>query len=153
MIRPTTPADTDALVSIAAGTGVFKPIELDALREVLGDYHAGADGHLGVTFESGGRPVGFAYFAPTAMTDNTWHLYWIFVDKTTQARGTGAKLMAHVEAAIAAAGGRLLVIETSGLPSYDLTRKFYRKLGYGEAGTVKDFYADGDDQVIYRKRL
>ena len=34
MIRPTTPDDTPALVEIARGTGVFKPAEVVALREV-----------------------------------------------------------------------------------------------------------------------
>ena len=44
MIRPTTPEDTDALVAIADSTGVFKPIELVALREVLDDYFAAREG-------------------------------------------------------------------------------------------------------------
>lgn len=155
MIRDTLTDETDALARIADGTGVFKPLELDALREVLDDYHAGGRhaGHRAVTYEQHGRPIGFAYFAPTAMTDRTWHLYWIFVDRTIQARGVGAKLMTFVEAEIAAAGGRLLLIETSSLPSYDLTRKFYRKLGYDEEATVRDFYADGDHQVIFRKHF
>ena len=49
--------------------------------------------------------------------------------------------------------GRLLLLETSSLPSYDLTRRFYVKHGYYTAATVKDFYADGHDKVIYGKRL
>ncbi|MEA2631390.1 MAG: hypothetical protein QOE66_1609, partial [Chloroflexota bacterium] len=36
-IRPTTPADTPDLIGIARGTGVFKPLELVALGEVLDD--------------------------------------------------------------------------------------------------------------------
>lgn len=155
MIRPTTPAETDALVTIAEGTGVFKPLELEALREVLDDFHAGFDpvGHKALTLERDGQPIGFAYYAPTAMTDRTWHLYWIFVQKTGQAGGFGSRLLRHVEDDIISSGGRLFLIETSSLPSYDLTRRFYLKHGYEQAATVKDFYTDGDDQVIFRKRL
>jgi len=155
MIRPTAPAETDALVALAAGTGVFKPLELEALREVLDDYHAGSDlaGHKALTLERDGQPVGFAYYAPTAMTDRTWHLYWIFVQKTGQARGLGSRLLRHVEDDIIRSGGRLFLIETSSLPSYDLTRRFYLKHDYEQAATIKDFYTDGDDQVIFRKRL
>ena len=40
MIRPTVPDDTPALLEIARGTGVFKPLEIVALHEVLDDYHA-----------------------------------------------------------------------------------------------------------------
>ncbi len=155
MIRATLESETEVLKEIARGTGVFKPMEIDALGEVLDDYHGGAneDGHRAVTYELHGKPIGFAYYAPTPMTDRTWHLYWIFVDKQTHARGVGSKLLKHAEQDIAAAGGRMLLIETSSLPSYDLTRKFYLKLGYEQTATVRDFYADGDDQVIFRKRV
>lgn len=155
MIRPVRPTDTDTLVAMAAGTGVFKPLEIDTLRELLDDYHAGAEGadSHAVAFEDGGRVIGFAYFAPTPMTDGTWHLYWIVVDRATQARGVGATLMAHVEGEVKSRGGRVLLVETSALPLYDLTRRFYAKLGYEHEATVRDFYADGDHQVIFRKRL
>jgi GNAT superfamily N-acetyltransferase len=155
MIRETRPADTDILVPMADGTGVFKPLEITTLRELLDGLHSGEDqfGHRAVTYELDGAPVGFAYFAPTAMTDRTWHLYWIFVSKTIQARGIGAQLMKYVEGEIALAGGRLLIVETSALPMYDLTRKFYLKYGYDQEATIRDFYADGDHQVIFRKHL
>ncbi len=155
MIRTTTPAETDRLVELAAGTGVFKPLELDALREVLDDYHAGTDpsGHRAFTLERDGRAVGFAYYAPTPMTDRTWHLYWIFVAKETQGTGLGSQLLRYAEDDITRAGGRLFLIETSSLPSYEPTRKFYLKHAYEQAATVRDFYSDGDDLVIFRKKL
>ena len=87
------------------------------------------------------------------MTLGTWHLYWIAVDANRHARGLGTELLKHVEASILEAGGRLLIVETSGLPSYIPTRRFYVKHGYEQAGTVRDFYADGDDLVIFRKRV
>jgi ribosomal protein S18 acetylase RimI-like enzyme len=155
MIRTTLESETDLLLGLAAGTGVFKPLEIAALREVLDDYHAGEhhSGHRAVTLEQNGHIAGFAYYAPTPMTDRCWHLYWIFVLKTGQSRGLGSKLLKHVEEDIVRAGGRLFLIETSSLPSYEPTRKFYLKHGYEQAATVRDFYADGDDQVIFRKRL
>jgi ribosomal protein S18 acetylase RimI-like enzyme len=155
LIRSTKPEETDILVTIAVGTGVFKPIEIEALRGVLDDYHSQSTGpgHTAITYETGGRVHGFAYYAPTEMTDRTWHLYWIFVDKSTQAKGLGAKLMRHVEDEIRAAGGRVLVVETSGLPNYEPTRRFYLRLGYKQVATIPDFYADGDDMAVYWKRL
>ena len=130
-------------------------LEIEALKGVLDDYHAGEHhaGHRAVTFEHDGIPVGFAYYAPTAMTDRTWHLYWIFVSKNIQAKGIGAQLLAFAEKDILATGGRLFLIETSSLPSYQPTRNFYLKYKYEQAATIRDFYADGDDQVIFRKHL
>jgi ribosomal protein S18 acetylase RimI-like enzyme len=155
MIRPTVPADTPALIAAAQGTAVFKPMEIVALREVLDDYHDGSEaaGHRSVTYEQDGQVIGFAYYAPAAMTDRTWHLYWIVVSKTVQARGVGGALLHHVEEDIRKQQGRLLLIETSSLPHYELTRRFYLKHGYEQTAQLRDFYADGDDMVVFRKRL
>src|SRR5262249_26033010 len=119
------------------------------------DYHAEghAQGHKAVSYEQDGRLIGFAYYAPAAMTDRTWYLYWIAVSKQVQARGTGAAMLRHAEDDIRAAAGRLLLIETSSLPHYEPTRRFYLKHGYEVAAQLRDFYSDGDDMVVFRKRL
>jgi ribosomal protein S18 acetylase RimI-like enzyme len=155
MIRPITPADTPTLLAIAEGTGVFKPHEIVALREVLDDYHSDnhACGHRADLAESDGAVTGFVYYAPAAMTDRTWYVYWIAVTKQTQARGVGGRLLRHAEDKMRHAGGRVLFIETSSLPHYDLTRRFYLKHGYEQGAVLRDYYADGDDMVVFRKRL
>jgi ribosomal protein S18 acetylase RimI-like enzyme len=155
VIRPTLPTDTDPLVHLADATGVFKPLEIVALREVLDDYHTTnfRHGHKCVTFEQSGTILGFAYYAPAAMTDHTWYLYWIAVTRQTQARGIGGKLLRHVEEDIARSQGRVLFIETSSLSHYDLTRRFYLKHQYEQAATIPDYYADGDHMVVFRKRF
>jgi ribosomal protein S18 acetylase RimI-like enzyme len=155
MIRPTTPADTPTLLALADATGVFKSHEITALDEVLADYHsANRDlGHRCVTSEAGGQITGFAYHAPAAMTDRTWYLYWIAVDKTRHARGLGGELLRYVEGDVRDQGGRILLIETSSLPHYELTRRFYVKHGYDKVAVLPDYYSDGDDMVVFRKRL
>jgi ribosomal protein S18 acetylase RimI-like enzyme len=155
VIRATLPADTPTLVALASETDVFKPHEIQALQEVLDDYHRVNRelGHRSVTFEQGGKILGFAYYAPAAMTDRTWYLWWIAVTKQTQARGIGTRLLHHVEHDIESLSGRLLLIETSSQPHYDLTRKFYVKHAYETAARLADFYSDGDDLVVFRKRF
>lgn len=155
MIRPTVPEDTPALVALAEGTGVFKPLEIVALREVLDDYHKSmrSEGHRSVTYEEGGRAIGFAYYAPASMTDRTWYLYWIAVSKDVQAKGAGGALLRYLEHDIRAEQGRLLLIETSSLPHYELTRRFYLKNGCEQTAVLRDYYADGDDMVVFRKHF
>lgn len=155
MIRPTEPEDTAALLEIAVGTGVFRPIEIVALEEVLEDYFEEGDalGHRAATYERDGRPIGFVYYAPASMTDRTWYLYWIAIDKDVQARGIGGALLRHAEEDIHRRHGRLILIETSSLPHYDLTRRFYLKHGYEQECVLRDFYADGDDMVVFRKHV
>jgi ribosomal protein S18 acetylase RimI-like enzyme len=155
MLRPAAPADTTALVPLAAATGVFKPHEIDALQEVLDDYHEvnNTYGHRAVVWEEDRQPLGFVYYAPTAMTDRTWELWWIAVAPDRQGAGLGGRLLAFVEDEVRRAGGRLLFIETSSTPAYHPTRGFYLKHGYAVAATLSDFYADGDDKVVYSKRM
>jgi GNAT superfamily N-acetyltransferase len=155
MIRPADPGDTATLVSLARDTGVFKPHDIQALQEVLDDYHATnrAAGHLAVVLEEGGELLGFAYYAPAAMTDGTWHLWWIAVRKEQQGRGLGTVLLRHVEEEVVRRRGRMLLIETSSLDSYRPTRTFYLKHAYKEVARLPDYYTAGDDMVIFCRRF
>jgi ribosomal protein S18 acetylase RimI-like enzyme len=141
------------LVELARQTGVFKPMEIVALQEVLDDFHDDMEDHRCVTHEANGEILGFAYFAPASMTEGTWYLYWIAVKKNTQARGVGSELLRYVEAEIRTAGGQRLFIETSSLPHYELTRRFYLKLGYAQEAVLRSFYSKGDNMVVFYKEL
>jgi ribosomal protein S18 acetylase RimI-like enzyme len=155
MIRPTTPNETPTMLANAESTGVFSSLDMEALRGVLADFHAGRDTetHVLVSYEQDGQVIGFAYYAPASMTDRTWYLWWIAVSKQIQSRGVGKALLDSLEADIRSRHGRLLVLETSSLPSYEPTRRFYLRNGYEQAATVKDYYADGHDMVVFRKRM
>jgi ribosomal protein S18 acetylase RimI-like enzyme len=156
MIRPTTPEETTLLVNLTEATGLFKPVEVEALVEVFADYFAGNwdFGHRCVTSEQDGVVMGFAYYAHAAMTDGTWYLYWIAVRKDIQARGVGTELLRHVEKDIREQHrGRVLFIETGSLPHYEKTRRFYVKNHYETHALLKDYYADGDSMVVFRKQL
>jgi ribosomal protein S18 acetylase RimI-like enzyme len=87
------------------------------------------------------------------MTDRTWHLWWIAVDRDVHARGLGSELLRHAEADVLAAGGRLLLVETSSLPHYEPTRRFYERHGYAQDAVMHDYYAEGDDLVVFHKRM
>ncbi|MBY0232555.1 MAG: GNAT family N-acetyltransferase [Gemmataceae bacterium] len=155
MFRPARPEDTPALMALTAATGVFKPYEVEVLKEVLDEFHAGRSGdeHAAIVLEEGGAILGYAYYAPDIMTDRSWHLYWIAVEKGGQGKGAGSRLMAQVEADVRSRNGRMMFIETSSMPHSELTRKFYLKMGYRLEARLRDFYSDGDDLCVFRKRL
>lgn len=100
-----------------------------------------------------GQPSGWVYFSPDAHSERAWQLWWIGVAPGLQGQGIGGKLLAAVEGRVAAAGGRLLLIETSSLGSFEKTRGFYANRGYAECGCIPDFYAEGDGKVIFAKRV
>jgi ribosomal protein S18 acetylase RimI-like enzyme len=74
------------------------------------------------------------------------------VDPALHGSGVGTALLADMEQRLVGAA-RLVVVETAGRPDYAPTRAFYEGRGYRRTAVVPDFYAPGDDQVIYTKSL
>lgn len=152
MIRPTTPDDTTALITLADLIG-FQPHELEQLGEMLSDYLSDhSDDRFWITDDDNGV-VGVAYCELERMTDATWNLQLIAIRPDRQGQGRGTTLLRYVEQTLTARGGRVLLVETSGLPDFECTRAFYRKCGYDEEARIRDFYKAGDDKIVYRKAL
>ncbi len=97
--------------------------------------------------------AGYVCYGHDSMTESTWDVYWIAVDRNRQGHGIGRALMQDTEACIKTLGGRLVIVETSSKPNYDKTRKFYLDLKYKEIARIPEFYATDDDGVIYIKRV
>ena len=98
-------------------------------------------------------PVSIAYCAPEKLTDGTYNLYAIGVRKDQQGKGTGGEMMNYLEAMLHELGHRILIVETSGAPEFELTRKFYEQLGYTKEAVIREFWQKGEDKVIFWKKL
>lgn len=158
MIRLPTPTDRAELLSLAVGTGLFAEAEAEALLGgLLTKYFAGSLGadHAIVVWAPApdASPLGWVYFAEDEHAPGIWNLWWIGVHPANHGAGIGTALLQFVERAVATAAGRLLVIETSALPALAATRTFYAQRGYRECGRVPDFYASGDDKVIFARQV
>ena len=150
LIRDMVERDVPALAAVLDATELF-PGEL--LEGMASDFFGGdGAGDTWLTLEDDG-PVALAYYAPERMSEGTWNVLAIAVHPASQGRGHGSALMRHIEQSLAARGERVLLVETSGVPSFERTRAFYRGLGYDEEGRIREFYAAGDDKVIFRKAL
>jgi len=153
------PGDEDGaqIHAISTNTSVFSKEEVETVDELWDEYQARGSERSGyywlVDKEEDGRILGYACYGPRALTDRTYDLYWIAVDPNLRRGGVGRRLLAATEEAIRKLGGRLIVLETSGKPTYVPTRNFYLATGYTLEATLKDFYTDGDDLVIFTKYL
>lgn len=99
------------------------------------------------------QTVGYTCYGQIPCTTGSFDLYWIAVDASMRGRGLGTILQRKTEASIRAIGGRRLFAETSGRPQYEPTRRFYLGLGYREEACLADFYAPGDDKLVYGMSL
>ncbi len=151
IIRPTQHQDITALQEVLNGTGLF-PGEM--LPDMLSGYLSNAESpDIWLTCEADGTPIGFCYAVPEAFAEGTWNMLAIAVLPTRQGGGCGRAITKHLEAHLKARGERILLVDTSGTEAFAQTRAFYRKNGYTEEARIRDFWAAGDDKVVFWKSL
>jgi GNAT superfamily N-acetyltransferase len=155
-VRPIEAGDREAIRALVAGTGAFKSHEVDVameLVEVALTQKGQDDYHPYVLAEEDGTVVAYACFGKNPMTKATFDLYWIATRADRMGKGYGRAILSFVEEEVRRRGGRLLVIETSSQESYGTQRLFYEKTGCTLAAQLPDYYDEGDDKLIYLKRI
>jgi ribosomal protein S18 acetylase RimI-like enzyme len=152
-LRELRPPDRPEVVEMVQAEPLFSPEEREVAVEVLDSYlkDPGKDYHALGAFTHGGVFLGYSCYGPTPCTSGTWDLYWIAVSGQAQGRGIGTLLMEEMERRLVDLNARLVLIETSSRSDYAPTRAFYERRGYQVAARVKDFYAPGDDRVIFAR--
>ena len=155
-VRPTLATDIPAIRAMTSDVGVFSQEEVATVDELLDAYFSqGAEvsGYHFVSALDGNDVVGFACYGPRAITAGTYDLYWIVTAPSAARKGVGGVLLRAVEEAVAEQQGRLIIAETSGRADYANTRSFYLKYHYVAEAQIHDFYAPGDDLVVFVRRL
>jgi len=149
-IRSIKAKDLPFLIDIVNTSGLFPG---DMLKSMIGNNidGSGNEEHW-LTFETD-KPIAVAYFAPERMTSGTWNLYLIAVHSDHQGMGIGTQLVEYVENFLKLKGERILVVETSDLEEFTLTRKFYENIGYIKEAHIREFYDRGEGKVVFWKKL
>ena len=148
-IRAMARHDLNAVSSILDDTGLF-PSEM--LAKMAEPFFSG-EPHIWLTAYNDDDVLGFAYCEPQRLTDGTYNLLAIAVAPDRQGGGVGRHLVAAVEHAVRGLGGRVLLVETSSLPEYQRTRSFYDQLAYDREAVIREFYAKGEDKIVFWKHL
>ncbi len=154
MIEKPTRDDVEEVVQLIGRAGVFGRADVECVQELLHDYFHLPDhgGYEFAVYRQDGHIVGMACYGPTPLTEGTFDLYWLCVAPESRRSGVGRALMAEVETNVRRLGARLLVVETSGTDLYLPAREFYLARGFQRQATIPDYYAPGDDLVLYMKR-
>lgn len=158
-IRPLVPDDRDGVVRILENAGNFTAAEVATALELIDEWLEDGEesGYLTYVLDTVGEEsvgvLGYVCFGPTPLTESTYDIYWIAVDKSKHRGGVGKRLLKFVEEETGRRGGRLLLIETSSQETYGGTILFYERTGYELVGRVRDYYRVGDDKLIFAKRL
>jgi ribosomal protein S18 acetylase RimI-like enzyme len=148
-------ADRGRIENITRGVGLFREDEIPIALEVFDEAVRAAPGsgpYTALGADVADLLVGWICWGPTPCTLGTYDLYWMAVDPTLQGSGVGTALIVEMERRLAGRA-RLIVVETAGRSDYGATRRFYEARGYHATATIPDFYAPGDDQVVYVKEV
>jgi ribosomal protein S18 acetylase RimI-like enzyme len=119
--------DRQGILAVTAKIDIFTDEEKDTVRELWDEQEKG---YNFIVAREGENILGYACFGERALTLGTYDLFWIAVDRSARRLGVGKALLRQSESEVQKRGGRLLVLETSGMVKYEPTRAFYLTSGY-----------------------
>ncbi|GAA3519317.1 GNAT family N-acetyltransferase [Aquimarina addita] len=150
-IRNIEKTDIPELKKVLDSSELFPSYLLD---DMISDYfNKESSTDIWFTTTEQGKPISIGYCAPERLTEGTYNLYAIAVQKENQAKGIGKQMMEYIENLLREKGNRILIVETSGKPEFELTREFYIKCNYIKQAVIPEFYDKNDDKVIFWKKL
>jgi GNAT superfamily N-acetyltransferase len=155
-IRGIEPKDRPRLQAILEAQNHFKAQEVEVALELIDialSQPAQQDYLIRCVENAEGEVQGYICYGKALLTDAVYDVYWIVVHPDSWNRGFGSHLLNHAEENLRRQNARLLLIETSSLPSYASPRAFYQKHGYVGKARVLDYYTVDEHKLIYGKTL
>ncbi|MBS4039831.1 MAG: GNAT family N-acetyltransferase [Flavobacteriales bacterium] len=150
-IRPVTQADIDGLKTVLDSCGLFPSEYLD---EMISDYFNNADTQdIWFTCIDNKLPVAIGYCVPEKLTNGTYNLLAIGVSENSQRKGIANEMMNYIERQLKSKDGRILIVETSSDDAQIGARNLYQKIGYSQEAVIRDFWNDGEDKIVFWKKL
>ncbi len=150
-IRPVQKQDLPSIRRVIDSSELFPSEMLDDM--IAPFFGSNENGSIWLTSGPAEQPNAVAFCAPEPMTEGTWNLYLIAVHEDQRGTGIGTAIMRHLETHLKDAGQRVLLVETSGLPEFEQTRKFYDQNGYAKEARIRDFYSEGEDKIVFHRYL
>lgn len=112
------------------------------------------NGHVVIDGGERDRVMGVSgWYVDDLEARGVWWLGWTYVNPYEQGNGYGSVLMEFVLAMMRQFGARKLFLSTSSLEKYREAIGFYERHGFEREGRLRDFYADGEDKLIFGRRI
>ena len=150
-IKSVTRSDIDGLKTVLDSCGLFPSEFLD---EMISDYFNNVDTQdIWFTYIYDNLPVAIGYCVPEKLTNGTYNLLAIGVSENYQRKGIANIMMKYIEQELKSKGGRILIVETSSDDAQIAARTLYQKIGYTQEAVIRDFWNDGEDKIVFWKKL
>ncbi len=150
-IRAVLKTDIALLKKVVDSSELFPSEYLD---EMISDYLNNAETQdIWFTYLDENTPKAVGYCVPEKLTNGTYNLLAIGVSQDTQRNGVATEMMTYIEQQLKQKDGRILIVETSSDDAQIGARKFYEKIGYNQMAVIKDFWNEGEDKIVFWKKL
>ncbi len=150
-IKAVTQSDIDELKKVVDSSELFPSEYLD---EMISDYFNNTDTQdIWFAYFNDKTPTAIGYCVPEKLTNGTYNLLAIGVSQDAQRNGVATEMMKYIEQLLKLKDGRILIVETSSDDAQIGARKFYQKIGYTQMAIIKDFWKDGEDKIVFWKKL
>jgi ribosomal protein S18 acetylase RimI-like enzyme len=95
--------------------------------------------------------LGYYCAGKRPLTDAVYDLYWIVTNPEHPKKGIGKMLLTHAEKFVLSKNARWLLAETSSTENYAAARNFYLRNHYSIIAEINNFYAVGDNLMVFGK--
>ncbi len=104
--------------------------------------------------EREGRLVGVMGYGPDPWgVADVWWAEWLFVRPEARRQGVAAALYAEVERLLLERACRKVYLDVGNEDEHGAAIAFHRSRGFAQEGSLRDFWADGEDFLVFAKRL
>lgn len=145
--------DVARIRALVESSGVFSPEEVRVAGDLVDTTLSGTETYRFLLAERGASLLGYTCFDRVPFSTVSFDLYWIAVAQEMRGTGLASELMSRTATFIRAKRGTQIFAETSSREPYAAARAFYLKSGFEEAARFSDFYAEGDDKIVFRLKL
>ncbi|MFH1404060.1 MAG: GNAT family N-acetyltransferase [Candidatus Altiarchaeota archaeon] len=154
VIRRLRHKDIPEIKSMMKEGNVFTDTDVKGISDMIRNYFLDPEGEEMRTYvyKVDDAVAGFVTFGVDNGVD-AYEIYALSVHPDYQGRGIGSRLIKFAEARIREKRSRLICISTSSAQEYSPARRLYRRTGYNRVAMVKDFFSEGENKIIYCKRL
>lgn len=150
-IREVIHSDLDSLKIVLDSCGLFPSEYLD---DMISDYFHNLDtNEIWFTYVENDSPISIGYCIPEKLTSGTYNILAIGVSENHQRKGVAVEMMNFIEQKLKTIGARVLIVETSSDDAQIGARNLYQKLGYNQEAVIRDFWNEGEDKIVYWKKL
>jgi ribosomal protein S18 acetylase RimI-like enzyme len=149
--RFATIADIAGIQTVVSATDLF-PAEMveELITPILEN---GLEEGIWLVGAFGGEVLAFSYAVPEKLTHGTWNMLALAVHPSCQNAGLGRAIVSRLEDVLVDSGQRMIVVDTSSDEYFAVARLFYQRLGYQKVARIPDYWDDGEDKLVYFKRL